>query len=134
MQSFNTRCFYLTFAFVTFWVAAGINLLEAQVDSVQVLQQIEVTAERIDLADIGKHTDRIDKSTILHSRHEDLASVLSMQTPLFVRSYGTGTLATLGIRGGGAAHTQIVWNGIPLRNPMLGLQDLSLIPGVTSME
>lgn len=130
MQSVNTRCFHLVFSFVTFWVVSGINVLQAQIDSVQVLKQIEVTAERIDLADIGKHTDRIDQAKISHSRHEDLASVLSMQSPLFVRSYGTGTLATLGIRGGGAAHTQIVWNGIPLRNPMLGLQDLSLIPGV----
>ncbi|MGB4846757.1 MAG: TonB-dependent receptor [Saprospiraceae bacterium] len=130
MQSFNTRCFCLIFSFVTLWWASGINLLNAQIDSVQVLKQIEVTAERIDLADIGKHTDRIDRSTLSSISHADLASALSRQTPLFVRSYGTGTLATLGIRGGGAAHTQIVWNGIPLRNPMLGLQDLSLIPGV----
>ncbi|MEP6795394.1 MAG: TonB-dependent receptor [Saprospiraceae bacterium] len=130
MQSVNTRCFCLIFSFVTLWWSSGISVLHAQIDSVQVLKQIEVTAERIDLADIGKHTDRIDKSTLSFNRHEDLASALSMQTPLFVRSYGSGTLATLGIRGGSASHTQIVWNGIPLRNPMLGLQDLSLIPVV----
>ncbi|HUR31422.1 MAG TPA: TonB-dependent receptor, partial [Saprospiraceae bacterium] len=29
-----------------------------------------------------------------------------------------------------AAHTQILWNGIPLRNPMVGLVDLALIPSV----
>lgn len=130
MQSVNARFYYLTFLFVTLVFTSGINLLSAQTDSVHVLKQIEVTAERIDLADIGKHTDQINKSTLSLNRHDDLASALSMQTPLFVRSYGAGTLATLGIRGGGAAHTQIVWNGIPLRNPMLGLQDLSLIPGV----
>ncbi len=130
MQSVNTRCFCLIFSFVTLWWAGGISLLHAQIDSVHILKQIEVTAERIDLADIGKHTDHIDATTLSSIRHADLASALSMQTPLFVRSYGAGTLATLGIRGGSASHTQIVWNGIPLRNPMLGLQDLSLIPGV----
>lgn len=102
--------------------------LNAQMDTVLQLKQIEVTAQRIDLTDIGKHSDRIDSQVLAGKHHDNLASLLSSQTPLFVRSYGAGTLATLGIRGGGAAHTQILWNGIPLRNPMLGLVDLSLIP------
>lgn len=104
--------------------------MHAQIDSIHVLKQVEVTAERIDLTDIGKHTDQMGKSMLSFNDHDDLASVLAKQTPLFVRSYGSGTLATLGIRGGSASHTQILWNGIPLRNPMLGMQDLALIPGV----
>src|SRR5687768_7906432 len=103
------------------------DLLYAQLDMMQLLKEVEVTAQRIDLTDIGKHSDHLDTTAIEIHQHEDLASLLSSQTPLFVRSYGAGTLATLGIRGGGAAHTQILWNGTPLRNPMIGLLDLSLI-------
>lgn len=100
----------------------------AQHDSAYILQQIEVTAQRIDITDIGKHSDRIDSTDIQNRNDHNLASLISNNSPLFVRSYGPGTLATLGVRGGSAAHTQILWNGIPLRNPMVGLVDLSLIP------
>ncbi|HJW29967.1 MAG TPA: TonB-dependent receptor, partial [Saprospiraceae bacterium] len=79
-------------------------------------------------SDIGKHTDHFDTSAIWRMRSQTLSDMLSEQTPLYIRSYGNGTLATLGIRGGSASHTQIVWNGIPIRNPMIGLVDLALIP------
>ncbi|HUR31944.1 MAG TPA: TonB-dependent receptor [Saprospiraceae bacterium] len=100
----------------------------AQFDTIHPLNEIQVTAQRIDLTDIGKHSEHLDSVALVLHQNENLASLLSAQTPLFVRSNGVGTLATLGIRGGGASHTQILWNGIPLRNPMIGLLDLSLIP------
>lgn len=109
-------------------------LLNAQHDSITVLDEIEVTARRINLTDIGKHSDKIDSQALKTGQYNTLSSVLAMQTPLYVRSYGTGTLATLGIRGGSASHTQLIWNGIPIRNPMLGLVDLALIPSFFTDE
>ncbi len=89
---------------------------------------IEVIATRIDMTSVGKHTDRLDSSVWKSMFLPSLANVLSLQTPLYVRAYGNGTLATLGMRGGSAAQTQVMWNGVPLRNPMIGLTDLALIP------
>ena len=111
----------LVFFFLTLCVLPFHNVLNAQLDTIQWLKEVEVTAERIDLTDIGKHTDQIDSSILLVKHYQNLATALAMETPLYVRSYGAGTLATLGIRGGSASHTQILWNGIPLRNPMVGL-------------
>src|SRR5688572_21200441 len=108
---------------------ANCILLNAQADTLYDLREIAVTAQRIELTDIGKHSDKLDSQILSIRHHDNLAAILSSHTPLFARSYGLGTLATLGIRGGSAAHTQILWNGIPLRNPMLGLVDLALIPG-----
>ena len=122
------RSFCLGIFFLTLCVLPFHNVLNAQLDTIQWLKEVEVTAERIDLTDIGKHTDQIDSSILSVKHYQNLASILAMETPLYIRSYGAGTLATLGIRGGSASHTQILWNGIPLRNPMVGLQDLSLIP------
>lgn len=102
--------------------------LIAQIDSVISLHAVEVTAERIDFTDIGKHSENLDTNVMARLRSGTLANMIADQTPLYVRSYGNGTLATLGIRGGSAAHTQIIWNGIPIRNPMIGLVDLALIP------
>lgn len=118
----------------TFARMAGMFLLSlphgimAQGDSIHMLREVEVTATRINFTGIGKHTDQLDSSGLSRLGHHHLASMLAMQTPLYIRSYGNGTLATLGIRGGSAAHTQLVWNGIPIRNPMIGLVDLALIP------
>ena len=102
--------------------------LSGQADSVITLNTIEVTAQRIDFTDIGKHSEHLDTSRIGSLRSSTLAGMLADQTPLYVRSYGNGTLATLGIRGGNASHTQIIWNGVPIRNPMIGLVDLALLP------
>jgi vitamin B12 transporter len=106
----------------------GVHLVYGQLDSIFSLEGIEVTAERIDLSDIGKHTENLDTGWVARLRASSLANMLADQTPLYVRSYGNGTLATLGIRGGNATHTQLIWNGIPIRNPMIGLVDLALIP------
>jgi outer membrane receptor protein involved in Fe transport len=57
-----------------------------------------------------------------------LADLLSENTSLFVKSYGSGGLATPSFRGTGPGHTQISWNNINLNNPMLGQFDMSLVP------
>jgi len=113
---------------------AGSGQLSGQGDSILWLEEVEVTARRINLTDIGKHTDNLDSQVMAMGQFSTISSVLAMHTPLYVRSYGSGTLATLGIRGGSAAHTQLLWNGIPLRNPMLGLVDLALIPSFFTDE
>lgn len=57
-----------------------------------------------------------------------LADVLSNYSPIFIKQYGAGQLASSSIRGGSAAHTTLKWNGISLQNPMLGQVDLSSFP------
>ncbi len=102
--------------------------ISGQHDTILMLDPIEVTARRIKLTDVGKHTETIDSQILTMRQYNNVAEVLAFQTPLYIRSYGMGTLATLGIRGASAVHTQFLWNGIPLRNPMLGLLDIALIP------
>ncbi len=65
---------------------------------------------------------------------KDLGQLLQEQTPTFVKTYGMGGIATLSIRGGGANHTQVFWNGISVNSPTLGQSDLSLIPVAFSDE
>lgn len=65
----------------------------------------------------------------MHSRQaRSLGDLLSDETGAFIKSYGSGGIATISLRGSSAGQTTITWNGVPLQNPMLGLQDLSLIP------
>ena len=50
------------------------------------------------------------------------------ESPIFIKSYGLGSLATTSFRGGSASHTAILWNGFNLGSPMNGQLDLSLVP------
>ena len=57
-----------------------------------------------------------------------LAQVLERRGALYVRNYGINSLATVSIRGASARNTSLLWNGLSITNPMLGLNDLTLIP------
>ena len=54
-----------------------------------------------------------------------LPELLAQNTAIFVREYGKGMLAGISLRGTGAAHTQIVWNGIPVNSILNGQTDLN---------
>jgi outer membrane cobalamin receptor len=80
----------------------------------------------------GYKTERIDSAILENYSQLTLADLLEENLNISVKSYGMGGAATAALRGTGAGHTQIAWNGIDLSNPMLGQFDLSLItPGLT---
>lgn len=58
----------------------------------------------------------------------NLADALKQGTALFVKSYGANGVASLNLRGTGASHTKVYWNGLDISPPGLGLMDLSLLP------
>lgn len=57
-----------------------------------------------------------------------LDEVIGQYTTAFIKNSGPGALSTVSQRGHSARHTQILWNGLDIGNPMLGETDLSLIP------
>lgn len=95
----------------------------AQVDTSVVLEDVLLSSTNI----------RIDHRLREHSIDQNGnsgAMVQSIQqgTNTYIKNYGNGSLATLSIRGGSAGQSLVLWNGLPLHSPMLGLLDLSLIP------
>lgn len=63
-----------------------------------------------------------------NSSFSSLNELLESSSPVYVKNYGKGQLATLSIRGNGASQTQLFWNGFKMNSPTLGQSDLSLIP------
>ena len=47
---------------------------------------------------------------------------------VYFRSYGPSGVGSISIRGGGANHTGISWNGTNIINPMLGQSDAAILP------
>lgn len=72
------------------------------------------------------------KKTVLDSvatkSVENLAQLLQEKSTVFIKTYGSGALASVSFRGTGASHTRVLWNGVALNSPMNGQVDFSLYP------
>ena len=76
----------------------------------------------------GQKVKVIDSVTLQQYQLQNLASLLSQQEPVFVKSYGFNGLATLSFRGASAAQSEVLWNGVPIQNAALGIADVSSLP------
>jgi iron complex outermembrane receptor protein len=96
-------------------------------DTTFTLQQVEINAEK-PLAEKGVIKTSIDSVIIRESLDASLSVLLSKHSPVFIKTYGQGALATASFRGTAASHTQVEWNGMNINSPMLGQVDFSMIP------
>lgn len=111
-----------------FFLVVGMGVCgQGTADTLQ-LQEVEVTAQRRSHFAAGMKVIAVDSATLQRYRSTNLAELLGNESPLFIKSYGLGSLATTAFRGGSANHTAILWNGFNLGSPMNGMIDLSLIP------
>lgn len=92
------------------------------------LKEFEVSAPRLATFGAGSKVQRMDSTTMARYASADLGELLANESPVFIKSYGLGSLATTSFRGGSADHTAVLWNGIRITSPMNGQIDLSLIP------
>lgn len=69
-----------------------------------------------------------DTLTISKMKTVPLSQLLIESSPIFIKSYGPGSVATASFRGTTASHTLVLWNGLPLNSPTLGQVDFNTIP------
>ena len=75
--------------------------------------------------DFKKHS--IDTSILQNHSATDLGELLSLASPVFIKTNGSsGALATPSLRGTTSNHTTVNWNGFPVNSITLGQSDLSL--------
>ena len=89
-----------------------------------------VQTQRLPTFGIGHHQIQITGEQLQRYSTSNLAQVLQLETTFFVKDYGPTGISTLSGRGGGAAHTAVLWEGFNIQSPMLGQADISLVPAV----
>jgi iron complex outermembrane receptor protein len=100
-----------------------------QKDSAVSLEGITVSAPgRVREFGTGSKIVNLDSFALLPGRYTTLADILSLQSQVFIKSYGPGGIATSSFRGASAAHTAVLWNGFNLQSPMHGEFDFTLAP------
>jgi vitamin B12 transporter len=115
--------------YVAFVSVQLLNHAQAQsLDSVLQLNSITISADRLHSYTKGLNVISIDSITLDRYSTGDAATLLSTQTPVYIKTYGQGGLASLSIRGTLATHSGVYWNGININQPNLGMTDLSLVP------
>ncbi len=115
--------------FISFCFLAT-TVLAQKIDSldrtpIPMLHEIILSDDKLIDWSMGASIQSLDSSLKVYKSY-DLAQLLASSTHIRIRTYGA--LATSSIRGAGAAHTQVLWNGISLNSPMTGQYDLSLMP------
>lgn len=92
------------------------------------LNELEVIGNLDDLSSPTKVTT-IDSIKRNELNLQDIGELLAAFTPVFIKSYGKGSLSTVSFRGTGASHTKVLWEGFNINSPMLGQTDFSTLPG-----
>lgn len=109
---------FLFFSFLAF----------GQSDTIIAIPEIRISAKKIRKQPVGTQIKKWDAEKLNALPAQNLAELLNTESGTFIKSYGSGSLATSSIRGGSAGHTLVLWNGFSLQSPILGLLDLSLLP------
>lgn len=90
------------------------------------LGEIQVTAIRQSTS--FNKTSKIDSVDLSNQLNRNVGELLANHTTIFIKNYGNGAIGTTSFRGGSANQTAILWEGINLKNTMLGQTDMSLLP------
>lgn len=91
------------------------------------IREIGVTGIR-PMKEIGVQKTQLDTLVLHENIALSMADVLTFNTAIFIKQYGRATLSTVAFRGTAASHTQVMWNGMRINSPMLGMTDFSMIP------
>ena len=115
--------YYLVFALIFSYV---LNLSAQSISDTVKIKEINIYDSNLPLADIS--VIEIDSVTKEYYSNNSLSELLSNSSFVNIKDYGKGSFASASIRGAGASHTQVRWNGININSPLTGQVDLSLIP------
>lgn len=92
------------------------------------IREVAVSALQRPMKQIGVQRTRLD-TTVLHENIAlSMADVLAHNSTIFIKQYGRATEATASFRGTSPEHTQVVWNGMRITSPVMGMTDFSMIP------
>ncbi len=95
-------------------------------DTIQ-LSEFEIVSNNKDLG-LPLNITSIDSIYRNDINLQSVGELLALYTPVFVKSYGRGSVSTVSFRGTGSRHTKVVWEGFDINSPMLGQTDFSTIP------
>ena len=106
-----------------------ISLFSAASDSCPATDTAFVLGRRWEQAAVGKHSLVFQNKGFQRNLGGELAAA-----GICIRQYGISGLSGISRRGADPSQIQVLWNGIALNSPMLGMADLTLLTGANTGE
>lgn len=123
----NTHSFQLRLVLFCIVVAMQFGFSQKS-DTVISLLDVEVRVYRDRLEGVGKKQESFDSLQMQRFLASDVSKLLAQEAGVFIKNYGPGNIATTTLRGGNAAQTAVIWNGINIQNRLLGQLDFTQLP------
>jgi len=114
--------------FLLFWSIA--YLAQSQSDSLAAkeLRIVEIFGRPVSRYAAGSRVTSLDSAFLKINNSGQLSEILQFRTPIYLKNYGPGSLATAAFRGTSASQTAVLWHGFNINQPTLGQTDFSVIP------
>jgi vitamin B12 transporter len=110
------------------WLIILLFLSSNVVAQIDTLKTVNIEAEKNLKPSSVQKTLSFSEEQLNEMSQKSLGELLAKSTAVYIKNYGQGALATPSIRGTGANHTQVFWNGVSINSPTLGQSDLALLP------
>jgi iron complex outermembrane receptor protein len=96
----------------TLWVPEG--------NPIPTVDTVHIRADRSEFANVGRKEVRLNSSEGIGLLTQNM-----QEAAQFFKEYGVSGSATISKRGADATQTQVLWNGLPINHPMLGMMDFN---------
>lgn len=103
------------------------QMVLAQTDTTA-LEEVSVVETRSSKFAVGSTFLKVDSTTLKSYEGQNLTEVLQFESPVYIKYYSPGNLASTSFRGANSNQTALTWNGFNINNSLNGLFDLSLFP------
>ena len=125
MRIFNYRSF-LSFILV-FWTST-FYAQNVSKDTIITLSTFNISSERLYGFTGGQKFINLDTLVLKQYVFQNVSDLVMQQTLANVKTYGSGMLSNIGIRGNASQNTGVFWNGIDINASNIGMTDFSLLP------
>jgi len=96
----------------------------AQTDTIHLLDEVKLYGNFSPQINSGYQV-QILADSILNNRQQSLGNLLQNQTNLYFKQNGNGMVSSISLRGSGASHTGVYWNGIAINSSLNGQTDFN---------
>jgi vitamin B12 transporter len=97
-------------------------------DSTYLIKEVVVRSNQLQDFAVGSSIQKMDSLSKYVFYSSSFADLLTSRSQVLIKSYGPGGVSNASIRGGAAAHTAVVWNGVNIQSPMDGGVDFAILP------
>lgn len=101
---------------------------KSMTDSTHLIDEVVIRSTRLQDFSVGSSVQKIGAISLQLFSSYSFADLLATKSLVLINSYGVGGLSNPSIRGGGASHTAVIWNGVNIQSPMHGGVNLAMIP------